>query len=223
MAAAMTAYEGEREAAFSAPPAPGLTPPTGSPVMRAQYAALRARRDAPLLAEVLARTGDVDGARAVAAATPLDCAACLRARAEVESAARNWPAADAWYARAAAFAPHLPQAETLWGESLLARGDAKGAIAKLTAAHAKGPRFADPLELWGEALMAKGDAKGATDKFAQAARFAPTWGRLQLRWGEALARLGKAGEARARWRAAVGMDLAPADRARVEQFLASRA
>lgn len=223
MRTAMTAYEEVREAAFNAPAAPGLTPPAGSPVMQAQYAALRARRDAPLLAKALARTGDIAGARAVAAATPLDCAACLRARAEVESAARNWSAADAWYARAEAFAPRLPQAETLWGESLLARGDPAGAIAKLAAAQAKGPRFADPLELWGEALMATGDPKGAAGKFAEAARLTPNWGRLQLRWGEALARLGKAGEARARWRAAVGMDLAPVDRARVDQLLAGRA
>ena len=223
MSAAMSAYERERETAYNTPPSPGLTPPAGSAVMQAQYAAVRARRDAPLLAETLARNGDIESARAVAAATPLDCAACLRARAEVESAARNWPAADAWYARAAAFAPRLPQAETQWGASLLARGDAPGAIVKLTAANAKGPHFADPLELWGEALMAKGEAKAAAARFAEAAKFAPRWGRLYLKWGEALAAQGKADEARAKWRAAAGMDLAPDDRARLRQRLAARA
>ncbi|MGH6911761.1 MAG: hypothetical protein ACREEG_16360, partial [Phenylobacterium sp.] len=96
MSAAMSTYERERETAYNAPPAAGLTPPAGSTVMQAQYAALRARRDAPLLAQALARSGDIERARAAASATPLDCAACLRARAEVESAARNWPAADAW-------------------------------------------------------------------------------------------------------------------------------
>jgi Flp pilus assembly protein TadD len=181
---------------------------------------LRARRDAPLAAEAVARTGDIEGARRIVAATPLDCAACLRARAEVESAARNWPAADAWYARAAAFAPRLPQAETQWGESLLARGDAKGATGKLAAASTKGPRDADPLELWGEALLATGDAKGAATKFMQAGKFAPRWGRLHLKWGEALAARGKVEDARTKWRAAVGMDLAPADRARLDQLLA---
>jgi len=220
MAAAMTAYEGERETAFNTPQAPGLTPPSSSPVLQARYAALRTRRDAPLLAEAMARTGDIKGARAVAAATPLDCAACLRARAEVESAARNWRGADAWYARAAAFAPRLPQAETQWGESLLARGDAKGAIAKLRAASAKGPHYADPLELWGEALISTGDAEAAAGKYAEAAKFAPRWGHLHLRWGEALAKLGKADDARSKWRAAAGMDLAPADRARLDRLLA---
>jgi tetratricopeptide (TPR) repeat protein len=223
MATAMATYEREREIAFQTPLAQGLPPPSASPVRQVQYAAQRARRDDPLLAETLARTGDIEGARAAAAATPLDCAACLRARAEVESAARNWPAADVWYARAAAFAPRLPQAETLWGASLLARGDAQGAIAKFTAASGKGPHFADPLELWGEALMASGDAKAASGKFAEAAKFAPRWGRLHLKWGEALAALGKPDEARAKWRAAAGMDLAPADRARLDQRLAGRA
>ena len=40
-----------------------------------------------------------------------------------------------------------------WGQALLARGDADGAIAKFTLANQKGPHFADPLEGWGEALM----------------------------------------------------------------------
>ena len=223
MMAAMSAYERERETAYNTPPAPGLTPPAGSTVMQAQYAAVRARRDAPLLAEAMARTGDIEGARAVAAATPLDCAACLRARADVESAARNWPGADAWYARAGAFAPRLPQAETQWGESLLARGDTKGAIARFAAASAKGPHYADALELWGEALMANGDAKAAAGKYAEAAKFAPRWGRLHVKWGETLATLGRADEARAKWQAAAGMDLAPADRAHLGQLLAARA
>jgi Flp pilus assembly protein TadD len=70
--------------------------------------------------------------------------------------------------------------------------------------------------------MARGDAAGAAAKFAEAARFAPHWGRLYLNWGQALARLGKAGEARVKWRAAAGMDLAPADRSRIDQLLAVR-
>src|SRR5205085_10288823 len=123
-----------------------------NPRRRAQVASDAERLSGPLRAIALARLGRVEEARAAAAATPLDCAPCLRARAEAEAAAGNWPAADGWYARAAALGPQLPLTETAWGASLLAKGDARAAIVKLSAAAAKGPRYADPLELWGEAL-----------------------------------------------------------------------
>ncbi len=213
MAKAVADYEAARADWFAAPERPGLPPRSASVVLTARYADERARQIAPLKAVALAHAGQIEAARAIAAATPLDCDACLRARAEVETAAANWAAADAWYARAAVQAPRLPHAETQWGASRLARGDAAGAVAKLSAAAAKGPRFADPLAYWGEALLAQGDAAGAAAKFAQAAKLAPRWGRLHLKWGEALAKLGKAEEARAKWRAAATMDLSPTDRA----------
>ena len=213
MARAVADYERARADWFAAPERPGLPPHSASVVLTARYADERARQIAPLKAVALAHTGQIEAARAIAAATPLDCDACLRARAEVETAAANWAAADAWYARAAVQAPRLPHAETQWGASRLARGDAAGAVARLSAAAAKGPRFADPLAYWGEALLAQGDAAGAAAKFVQAAKLAPRWGRLHLKWGEALAKLGKADEARAKWRAAATMDLSPTDRA----------
>ena len=198
---------------LAAPAGPGQPPRSEVVDFRVQAASEAARVTGPLRAIALARTGRVEQARAVAAATPLDCAPCLRARAEVESAAKNWTAADAWYAKAAVLGPQLPLTETVWGASLFARGDAKAAILKLSSAAAKGPRYADPLELWGEALLIEGDAKGAAGKFAQAAKFAPRWGRLHLKWGQALAKLGKADEARTKWRAAATMDLTAAERA----------
>jgi Flp pilus assembly protein TadD len=115
-------------------------------------------------------------------------------------------------------APELPLAETLWGASRLARGDAAGAIAKLTAAHAKGPRFADPLELWGEALLAQGDARAAAAKFAEATPLAPHWGRLRLKRAQALAQLGRPDEARAQARWAAALDLTPAERAELAKM-----
>jgi Tfp pilus assembly protein PilF len=220
MAAAVADYEAARARWFATPERAGLPPRSASAVLGARYAQERDRRILPLKAVALARTRQIEAARAVATALPLDCDACLRARAEVESAAGAYADADAWYARAAAHAPRLPQAEAAWGASLLHRGDPGRALARLSSAARKGPRCPDPLELWGEALLATGDAKAAAAKFERAARLAPRWGRLHLKWGEALAAQGKTGEARARWRAAAGMDLTPAERARVTALLA---
>lgn len=198
---------------MAAPASPGQPPRSQVAYFRAQATSQAERVTGPLRAIAMARVGRVEEARAVAAATPLDCAPCLRARAEVEAAALDWAAADGWYAKAAMLGPQLPLTDTAWAESLLARGDAKAAIVMLRSTAAKGPRYADPLELWGEALLVQGDAAGAAAKFAQAAKLTPRWGRLHLKWGEALTKLGKTEEARVKWRAAATMDLSPADRA----------
>ncbi|WP_411287976.1 hypothetical protein, partial [Phenylobacterium sp.] len=63
----------------------------------------------------------------------------------------------------------------------------------------------------------RGASLAAAPNFA--AKLAPRWGRLHLKWGEALAKLGKADEAQGKWRAATGMDLSPAGRARVTGLL----
>ena len=174
----------------------------------------------PWRAYAEAKTGDVASAQALIAATPLDCYPCLRLRGRIAAEAANWPDTDRWFVEAVRQAPMIPMAYSEWGEVLLAKGDVDGAIAKLTLAHEKGPRFADPLELWGEALMRKGDFAGAAAKFAEADKDAPRWGRNHLRWGEALAKLGKSDEAKAQWRAAAGMDLSVADRAELTQVQA---
>ena len=173
----------------------------------------------PLEALAQARTGDVAGAQALIATTPLDCYLCVRVRGQIAAEAKDWPTANRWFAEAARQAPSLPFAYADWSEALLARGDLDGAIAKAALARDKGPHFADPMELWGEALMAKGDDDGAIGKFAAADRDAPRWGRNHLRWGQALARLGRADQARAQWRAAAGMDLPAADRATLQGLL----
>ncbi|HWA91853.1 MAG TPA: hypothetical protein VG889_17575 [Rhizomicrobium sp.] len=127
--------------------------------------------------------------------TPMDCDTCMIARGEVAAMARQWDRAAFWFAPAEKHAPSLPFADTRWGAMLLAKGDADGAIAKLAAAHRKGPHFADPLELWGEALIARNRSDLALAKFAQAARFAPDWSRLHRQWGSALTYLGRKDEA----------------------------
>jgi tetratricopeptide (TPR) repeat protein len=189
----------------------------------AQAALGRARGDLPDArvnlrpprAYALARLGRFSEAQAEIATTPLDCYRCVRRRAQIAALQGDARAADHWFAEADRLAPSLPFADTEWGEVLLTRGDPAGAVAKLAAAHAKSPRYADPLELWGEALMRQGRPEAAAAKFAEAAKYAPQWGRLHLMWGEALAGLGRAEEARARWRAAAAMDLSPDDRRRL--------
>ena len=167
----------------------------------------------PLEALAMAHTGNVAAAQALIGKTPLDCYPCLRVRGQVAAEARDWPAAERWFAEAVGQAPSPPQAYAEWGRMRLDRGDADGAIAVLRTAAAKGPRFADPPQIWGEALMAKGDFGAASQKFAEAAKLAPNWGRNHLKAGEALAKLGQAAVARKELRTAAGLDLTPTERA----------
>ena len=167
----------------------------------------------PGLAIGYAKIGRQAEAEALAARTPLDCDSCVDARAQVAAARMDWAGADRWFSALDRRGPDIPYYDLDWGRALLAKGDLDRAIAKLALAHKKGPHFADPLELWGEALMRKGDFAGAVAKFAEADKDAPRWGKNHLRWGEALARLGRADEAKAKWGAAIGMDLSVADRA----------
>jgi predicted Zn-dependent protease len=167
----------------------------------------------PLEAQALANAGDVAGAQALVGRTPLDCYPCLRARAQIAAQARDWPAAERWFAQAQRQAPSPPTAYAEWGRMRLDKGDADGAVALLRIAAAKAPHFADPPQVWGEALLAKGDAAGASRKFAEAGKLAPNWGRNHLKAGQALMRLGRADAARAELRTAGKLDLTPPERA----------
>jgi tetratricopeptide (TPR) repeat protein len=167
---------------------------------------------APVKARILARLGRAAEAEASLTGSPGDCYPCLVSHGFVAAKAGKAADADRWFALAERQGPALPQADLEWGRALLARGDTAGALARLSAASAKEPNFADPLELWGEALMARGDNKAALRKFSAAAALTPRWGRLHLMWGQALARLGRRDEARDHWRLAAGLDLSPTDR-----------
>ncbi len=140
----------------------------------------------PWLAYAWAKTDDIANAEALVRMTPLDCTRCLEFRGRIAGVAGDYTGAARWFARAVADAPSKPFAMTDWGQMLLRRGDAEGAIAKLEAANVIGPHFADPLEMWGEALIAKNRSDLALAKFAEAGNYAPNWGRLHLKWGEAL-------------------------------------
>jgi tetratricopeptide (TPR) repeat protein len=167
----------------------------------------------PYAARALAETGDPKTAHALIDKTPLDCYACLRNRADIDAAEKNWGGADFWFARAVAAAPSIPEAYNDWGRVLLLRGDLPGAIAKFKIATQKGPHFADPFELWGEALMAQNRSDLAPAKFEEADKYAPNWGRLHLKWGEALLWSGDKDGAKKEFARAAGLDLSAADKA----------
>jgi tetratricopeptide (TPR) repeat protein len=188
--------------------------PSPPPIVSAEFARQTLMRNVwPYAAEALAHTGDMKGADALIAKTPLDCLICLRVRGEIASMRRDWADAARWDATASAQSPSIPFADNDWGRMLMAKGDLDGAIAKFTIAAHKGPHFADPLEMWGEALIAKNRSDLALAKFEEANRYAPNWGRLHLKWGEALLYTGRRDEADKQFMIASGLDLSASDRA----------
>ena len=115
---------------------------------------------------------------------------CYRFRADILDHRGNWPAAQAAYAQAVAIAPDLPAADYSWGLALARHGDPGGAIAKLSAAHDKGPGWADPLKAWGDVLARQGRWKPALAKYDAALKLAPVWADLHRARDAAAARAG---------------------------------
>lgn len=182
--------------------------------------AILTRQVWPNMIIAIAETGDTAGAAALANKTPLDCFACLRARARVAAASKDWPRAEAWFKRVTDYAPSIPWGWYDWGRALMAKGDLDGAMAKLDMAHDKAPHWADPLEAIGEALLAQKNADDAADKFEQAAEFAPRWGRLHLKWGEALLADGDSDGANKQFALAATLDLTQAEQAELARLRA---
>jgi tetratricopeptide (TPR) repeat protein len=180
-----------------------------------------ARIPASLYADARAEQGDIAGARALIAPTPLDCYSCLRMRGKIDADAKDWAGAARWFARATQAGPSIPDAFADWGEMLLHKGDLDGAIAKFEIAHVKAPRFADSLERWGEALMQKNRSDLALAKFEEAGKYAPNWGRLHLKWGAALCWSGNKADAARQFATSSTLDLTPSEKselARVEKL-----
>jgi len=174
----------------------------------------------PWFALAKAKLGDIPGAEAVIAKTPLDCYDCVRVRGTIAALAHRPGAADWWFADAVKQAPSIPFAYTDWGAALLAEGHTDAAIAKFKRANETGPHFADPLEMWGEALMLQNRSDLALAKFAEADKYAPNWGRLHLKWGEALFYAGRPDEAKKQFAIAATLDLSAVDKAQLEQVRA---
>ena len=141
-------------------------------------------------AYALARLGRLAEADGLVATTPLDCYDCVTVRAQIADIKGDHAAADRWFAEALRQGPSLPFAETLWGDTLLARGQPDLAVEKYTAAHAKGPKFADPLKGWGDALARKGEWRAALAKYGEALRDAPAWVELRTARDAAARRVG---------------------------------
>ncbi len=172
----------------------------------------------PFLAFTDGNLGDFKGAHATIDKTAADCVVCLRLRGRIDAMQHRWAAAEYWFTRAVNAAPSVPFGKTDWGQMLMMKGDADGAIAKFTQAHAKGPHYADPLEMWGEALMLKNRSDLALVKFGEADKYAPNWGRLHLKWGEALLYSGQPDAAKKQFARAARLDLSVRDRTELKRF-----
>ena len=166
----------------------------------------------PLIAIAEAQLGQFAQAEARVRGMPGDRYPCLRARAQIAAAAKQWGRADYWFGLAVKAAPSVPFAYAEWGQVLMQRGDFAGAIAQFKLANQKGPHFADPLEMWGEVLIAQNRSDLAIGKFAEANKYTPNWGRLHLKWGEALSYLGKTAEAQKQFARAGELDLTAAEK-----------
>ena len=188
--------------------------PTSSPGYRGAW---KTNIGTPWLAEAKAHTGDMAGAQALIASTPLDCDVCVRTRGRIAALNRDWAGAARWFEMVSARSPDIPFADADWGAMLLAQGKPDAAIAKFELANQKGPHFADPLEGWGEALMAKNQSHLAVARFAAAGKYAPNWGRLHLKWGEALYYAGQKDEAKAQFARAAQLDLTAAEKTELAQ------
>lgn len=179
-----------------------------------------ARELRPFMAGLYARNGRVSEAQTWIGPTPLDCFACINARALTAAAARDWPSAERWHKEAVRQAPSLPSAYSSWGETRLARGDVEGAIHMFAQAQERGPRWAEPVKLEGDALAQGRQHEKALKRYAAAAEITPRWGALHLAWGRSLTALGRRAEARAKYAQAAKLDLSAADRAAVQALLA---
>lgn len=110
---------------------------------------------------------------------PLDCDYCLRVRGLAAAFAGRPAEADHWLGELARRTPSLPMAHEAWAEAKLFRREYAGAIREAAAAHALGPRWAEPLKHWGDALAAQGKWSEAAAKYALALERAPNWAALR--------------------------------------------
>jgi tetratricopeptide (TPR) repeat protein len=175
----------------------------------------------PLLAPELARIARPDEAEALLAPLERDCYPCLVARGEVAAAKGDRAAARRWFAEAVRRGPSLPFAHAALGRMLAQAGDRAGAEAAFARAERIEPRYADAWKHHGDLLARTGASREAARLYARGAPHAPRWGALHIEWGKALWRAGERDEARAKFRAAAGMDLSAADRARLKRIWAA--
>jgi tetratricopeptide (TPR) repeat protein len=105
---------------------------------------------------------------------------CYRFRGDILDNRNDWTGAQKAYAEAVALAPDLPAPYYSWGMALARHHDLIGSLAKLQAAHHRGPGWADPLKSMGDVLVQQGNRPAALAKYDEAIRLAPAWNQLRL-------------------------------------------
>ncbi len=138
-----------------------------SPVLRCQIAPIE---------EAAGHPDKADAILANPAATHL--VDCQRFRGDIQDHRGDWTGAQQAYAAAVALAPDLPAGYYSWGVALARHGDLADALAKLQAAHQRGPHWADPLKTWGDVLAKQGHFRQALAKYDEALKYAPNWAAL---------------------------------------------
>ncbi len=100
---------------------------------------------------------------------------CKSFKADVLDLSGDQDGAVAAFRAAIASAPDLPFAYAEYGKALLRHGEFNDAIRFFSAAHDRGPHWADPLKSWGDALAREGRWAEAKAKYTSALAEAPNW------------------------------------------------
>ena len=173
----------------------------------------------PSAAVLLAQAGHAREASVTIDPSPTTNDSALRARAFVATLSRD-PVGDRLFAAAAARAPSLPAAQTMWAEALVRTGRFAEAETHARAGLKLGPNSAEAGYWLGEALLGQGKARDAVAALHTAARNQPHWGRLQIKLGSALWMAGDKKGAVLALSAARSMALNAHDRTKVDRMLA---
>lgn len=164
------------------------------------------------IALAFGRVGAAAEARERAAALPLDCYPCLRAKGYAAWSSGDRATAIRFFDKAIEQAPSIPFAYVHMGKLFLEAGNIDRALGHFENANAKGPNWSDPLKLMGDALSRKRDGQKALELYSKAAALAPKWGGLHVAWADTLVRTGDLDGARRKLQAAAGMRLSAEDR-----------
>jgi tetratricopeptide (TPR) repeat protein len=138
----------------------------------------------------------------LAAALPVDCYECVRAKGWAALASGNQREARRWFEEAVRQAPSVPMGHANLGQLALLQRNPAAALRHFEEASRRGPDWADPLRYRGDILSAQGRTSEALELYRKAAAMTPRWGRLQLNLGDLLQRLGRWEEAKPHLRAA---------------------
>jgi tetratricopeptide (TPR) repeat protein len=164
------------------------------------------------IALAFGRVGAAAEAGQRAAALPLDCYPCLRAKGYAAWSIGDRATAIRFFNDAIEQAPSIPFAYLDMGKLFLEAGNGDRALAQFEKANAKGPNWSDPLKLMGDAFARTRDGRKALESYTKAAALSPKWGGLYVAWADTLVRSGNLSDARRKLQAAASMRLSAEDR-----------